>query len=137
MKIYACLIITCILGGFFLANSSDASICDKEEAIVFFGNGIKTLEKKAYDSQTVIKNQLEKYLSPEEFDSLGFDLAYNGTHTLPLDLLESSVQFLSGNISGFWRFFWRIAPVPDWFSEKFILLASALDYSALVTTDSL
>jgi hypothetical protein len=137
MKIYVYILISCLLGTLLLADNSFASICDEKESLIFFGNGIKTLEKKAYDSQNIIKDQLEKYLPPEEFELLGFDIAYNGTHTLPLDLLESSVQVMSGNIRGFWYFFWRLAPVPDWFSEKFILLSSVLDYSTLVTTDSL
>ncbi len=137
MKLHVYILIFCLLGGLLLADNSFASICDKKNTVIFFGNGVKTLEKKAYDSQTIIKNQLEKYLPPEEFNLLGFDLAYNDTHTLPMDLLESSVQILSGNISGFWRFFWKLAPVPDWFSDKFILLSNALDYSALATTDSL
>lgn len=137
MKNYACILITCLLGGLLLTDTGFASICDEKETVVFFGNGVKTLEKKAYDSQNIIKNQLEKYLPPEEFVLLGFDVAYNGTHTLPLDLLESTAQVLTGNISGFWRFFWRLVPVPNWFSDKFILLSSVLEYSALVTTDSL
>src|SRR6056300_420165 len=112
MKVYAYILISCLLGGLLLSDSSFASICDKKETIVFFGNGIRTLEDDAYDSQTIIKNQLEKYLPPEEFDLLGFDVAYNRTHTLPLDLLESSTQVLSGNIKGFWHFFWKLAPVP-------------------------
>ena len=137
MKIYVCILITCLFGGLLLSDTSFASICDEKETVVFFGNGVKTLEDDAYDSQNIIKDELEKYLPPEEFELLGFDLAYNDTHTLPLDLLESSVQILTGNISGFWRFFWKLAPVPDWFAEKFILLSSVLDYSALLTTDSL
>ncbi len=137
MKIYACILITCLFGGLLLTKTGNASICDEKETIVFFGNGVKTLEDDAYDSQNIIKDQLEKYLPPEEFELLGFDLAYNDTHTLPLDLLESSVQYLTGNISGFWRFFWKLVPVPDWFTDKFILLSSVLDSSALVTTDSL
>ena len=137
MKIYACMLITCLLGGLLLTETGFASICDEKETVVFFGNGVTTLEDDAYDSQNIIKDQLKKYLSPEEFDLLGFDVAYNDTHTLPLDLLESSAQILSGNIRGVWHFFWRLAPVPNWFAEKFILLSSVLDYSTLVTTDSL
>ena len=137
MKNFYCILFSFVFGSMLLTETSTASICDQKETIVFYGNGVKALEDDAYDSQNVLKNQLEKYLPPEEFELLGFDIAYNGTHTLPLDLLESSVQVMSGNIRGFWHFFWRLAPVPDWFSEKFILLSSVLDYSTLVTTDSL
>jgi hypothetical protein len=137
MKIYVYILITCLFGGMLLAETSFASICDEKETVIFFGNGVKTTEKKAYDSRNIIKQQMETKLPPEEFELLDFKLSYNDTHTLPLDLLESSVQILTGNISGFWRFFWKLAPVPDWFADKFILLSSVLDYSALLTTDSL
>lgn len=76
-------------------------------------------------------------LSPEEYDLLDFKLAYNATHGLPLDLLESTLQILTGNTSRFWRFFWGLAPAPDWFTDNIILLSVALDNSALVTSDSL
>jgi hypothetical protein len=125
------------MGGMLLAQTSNASICDNKESIVFFGNGVITLKKKADDSKKIIKDSLQATLPPEEFDLLGFDVSYNDTHGLPLDLLESTAQVLTGNISGFWRFLWGLTPVPDWFTDKFILLSSVLDYSALVTTDSL
>lgn len=137
MKIYVYILITCLFGGLLLAETSFASICDEKETVIFFGNGVKATEKKAYDSRNIIKQQMETKLPPEEFELLDFKLSYNDTHTLPLDLLESSVQVLTGNISGFWRYFWKLAPVPDWFADKFILLSSVLDHSALLTTDSL
>jgi len=76
-------------------------------------------------------------LPPEEFALLGFDIAYNDTHGLPLDLLESTFQILSGNTSRFWRLLFRLEIIPDWFSDKMLLLSTALDNSSLVTTDSL
>jgi hypothetical protein len=68
---------------------------------------------------------------------LGFDVAYNDTHSLPLDLLESTIQFLTGNVSRFWRILWEIDPMPDLVADQMLLLSNALDYSALLTTDSL
>ena len=137
MKFFYCLLISFFVGSMLLAETSHASICDEKETIIFFGNGIKSIKKDAFKSKEYIKKNLKTKLPPEEFELIEFDIAYNGTHTLPLDLLESSVQVLSGNISGFWRFFSKLVPAPDWFSEKLIFLSSAIDYSALVTTDSL
>jgi hypothetical protein len=137
MKHWICILISCLLGGLLLAETCVASICDTKETVVFFGNGIKTAEKKAYDSMNVIKKQLQEELLPEEFEVLDFKLAYNDTHGLPLDLLESSIQVLTGNTSRFWRFFWGLEIMPDWFAEKLLLLANVIDKSGLVTTDSL
>jgi hypothetical protein len=130
-------LIVCLLGGLVLAGNSSASICDNTESVIFFGNGVKTLEEDAYDSKNIIKKRLEIILPSEEFDKLEFDLAYNDTHGLPLDLLESTVQILTGNVSRFWRLFWNLEIIPDWFSDKMILLSTALDKTQLVTTDSL
>ncbi|MDH3775851.1 MAG: hypothetical protein OER59_02205, partial [Desulfobulbaceae bacterium] len=58
--IYIC--ISCMLGVLLLTETSAASICDTEETVVFFGNGIKTAEKKAYDARNVIKQRLKEQL---------------------------------------------------------------------------
>ena len=137
MKLFYYILISFFIGCMLLVETSTASICDTKEAVIFFGNGVTTDEDNAYNSRDIIIKRLKTVLPPEEFELLDFKLSYNDTHTLPLDLLESSVQVLTGNISGFWRFLWGLAPVPDWFAEKFILLSSVLDYSALLTTDSL
>lgn len=120
-----------------LAEPCVASICDTKETIVFFGNGVRSIKRDAFDSMESVKKSLKYTIPPEEFDILEFDVAYNDTHSFPLDLLESTIQVLSGNTSRFWRFFWGLEIMPDWFAEKFILLSSAIDRSSLVTTDSL
>ena len=137
MKLFYYILIFFFIGCMLLVETSTASICDTKEAVVFFGNGVITDEDNAYNSRDIIIKRLKTVLPPEEFELLDFKLSYNDTHTLPLDLLESTAQVLTGNISGFWRYLWKLAPVPDWFADKFILLSSVLDYSALLTTDSL
>jgi hypothetical protein len=137
MKLFIYTLISCLFGALLLAETCTASICDTKETIVFYGNGIKSLKKNAYDSRKIIKQRLKAALTPEEFEILGFDVSYNDSHGLPLDLLESSIQMLTGNTSRFWRFFWGLEIMPDWFADKLILMSTALDKSALVTTDSL
>ena len=137
MKKFICILITCLFGGILLAETCKASICDPKETIVFFGNGVKTIKRDAYDSSELIEKRLKAILTPEEFKMMKFDVAYNDTHGLPLDLLESTIQVLTGNTSRFWRFLLKVEIMPDWFAEKLLLLSTALDYSSLVTTDSL
>jgi hypothetical protein len=137
MKHFICILILCLFGAMLLAETCTASICDSKETVVFYGNGVKSLKKNAYDSRKIIKHRLKATLPPEEFELLEFDISYNDTHGLPLDLLESSMLILTGNTSRFWRFFWGLEIMPDWFADKLILLSTALDMSALVTTDSL
>ena len=137
MKNFFCVLVLCLLGGLMLVENSAASICDNKETVIFFGNGVKSIKKEAYKSRETIARRLKAILPAEEFEVLEFDLAYNDTHGLPLDLLESTIQILTGNVSRFWRLFWGLEPLPDWFADKMILLSTALDKSSLLTTDSL
>ena len=137
MKKIICILISCLLGGMLLTETCVASICNTSDTIVFFGNGMKSIKRDAYDSSELIEKRLKNLLPPEEFEVLEFDISYNGTHTLPLDLLESSIQILTGNTSRFWRLFFELEVIPDWFADKFTILATVLDKSALITTDSL
>ena len=94
MKYFFCILVLCLLGGPVLAETCAASICDTKETVIFFGNGVKTAEKQAYDSRNLIQHELKAILPTEEFEKLEFDLAYNDTHGLPLDLLESTIQIV-------------------------------------------
>lgn len=137
MKSFIYIFIICIVGGMLLAETSNASICDKKETVIFFGNGVETIKKSAFKAKESIRISLKTKLPPEEFEVLDFQLSYNNTLTLPLDLLESTIQYLTGNVSRFWRILWELDPMPDLVADKMLLLSEALDYSALLTTDSL
>ena len=65
MKMYVCILITCLFGGLLLTETSFASICDEKETVVFFGNGVKSLKRDAYDSIESIKKRLKTILLPE------------------------------------------------------------------------
>jgi hypothetical protein len=137
MKLFYYLLISFFIGCMLLVETSTASICDTKETVVFFGNGVMTDEDNAYNSRDIIKQRVKTKLPPEEFELLDFQLSYNDTHTLPLDLLELTIQFLTGNVSRFWRILWELDPMPDLVAEQMLLLSDALDYSALLTTDNL
>jgi hypothetical protein len=129
--------ILCFLGGIFSADIGFASICDDYETIVYYGNGIKGIKRTANDSSELIEKRLKAVMNPEEFKLLDFKLSYNDTHTLPLDLFESTIQLLIGNASRFWHIIFGHEVIPDPVAETFLLLSDALNYSALITTDSL
>jgi len=137
MKHFTLIFMVCLLGGMLTAGTSTASICDSKDTVVFFGNGVKTVEKKAFESLKKVELRLQRKVSSEEFDVLEFDLAYNDTHGLPLDLMEAAAQILTGNMSRFWRLLWGHEFLPDWFVDKVLLLSTGLDKTTLLTTDSL
>ena len=96
MKLFIYTLISCLFGALLLAETCTASICETKETVVFYGNGVKSLKKNAYDSRKIIMQRLKAALPPEEFEILEFDVSYNDSHGLPLDLLESSIQMLTG-----------------------------------------
>ena len=57
MKQLLCLLFICITGGLF-AEASHASICEQQETVVYFGNGIDTIRKQALDNSEVIEKRL-------------------------------------------------------------------------------
>ena len=137
MKLFFYLLLSCLFGATLLAETCAASICDIKESVVFYGNGIKSTKKNAADALEVVKKRLQATMAPADFAGLEFSIAYNETQGLPLDLLESAIQLLTGNTSRFWRYFMGLEVMPDWFADKFIGLAASLDRSSLATTDSL
>jgi hypothetical protein len=137
MKQYICILISCLIGGILVSGTSSASICDNKETIVFFGNGIKTIKTKAYNSSKLINKQLKLALPTEDYEVLDFKISYNETGGGIRDLFESTIQSLTLDASRFWRILWGREIMPDWFVDKLLLLSTVLDKSALVTTDSL
>ncbi len=131
------IIIILLSGCLLLTETAIASICDQKETVVYFGNGINTSEKDAYQSQYLLKKRMEGVLSPEEYELLDFKLSYNRTGGAIRDLFESTIQNLTLDASRFWRILWGHDFMPDWFAEKLLILATVFDKSSLVTSDSL
>lgn len=126
-----------LLGFLLLAENAGASICDRKETVVYFGNGIKNLETDANKSKDILRRRLQAVQPPEEFELLDFKLSYNPTGGAIRDLFESTIQSLTLDASRFWRILWGHEFMPDWFAEKLLILATAFDKSSLVTSDSL
>jgi hypothetical protein len=137
MKKLLYLLLLCLSGSLLFVETSDASICDTKETIIFYGNGVSTIKKEAFKAKESLKMNLKNIMLPEDFELLAFDLAYNNTHALPLDLFESTIQFLTNNTRRFWHIIFGHEVIPDPVAETFLLLSDALNYSALITTDSL
>ena len=126
----------CITGGLF-AEASHASVCEQQETVVYFGNGIDTIRKQALDNSEVIEKRLMASLPEPEYKLLQFNVAYNDDNYLKLDLLEATIQDLQTDYSRFWRILGKVDIMPDWFADIMKEIAAAVDRVALVTTDSL
>ena len=136
MKQLLCLLFICITGGLF-AEASHASVCEQQETVVYFGNGIDTIRKQALDNSEVIEKRLMASLPEPEYKLLQFNVAYNDDNYLKLDLLEATIQDLQTDYSRFWRILGKVDIMPDWFADIMKEIAAAVDRVALVTTDSL
>jgi hypothetical protein len=137
MKYCVYIICICLTAAVVTAEPVRASVCIKKETAVFFGNGINTPKTKAHDSKKTLKQRLKVALFPEEFAMLSFDLAYNDTDGKIRDLFESTIQGLTRDASRFWRILFGQDFMPDFFRDTLLLIATGVDATALVTTDSL
>jgi hypothetical protein len=118
-------------------DSSEASICEPVETVVYFGNGINTPRYKAKYHKDLVSRRLKDSLPPDEYKLLQFEVSYNESSDLTIDLLEAIIQDLQTDYSRFWRILGGIGIMPDWFADIMNEIAAAVDRVALVTTDSL
>jgi hypothetical protein len=135
MKHYIWLLIFC--AAWVFADTSAASICEPTETVVYFGNGINTPRYKAKHNKMLVSKRLEESLASEEYQMLQFEVSYNDSYNLGIDLLEATIQALQSDHSRFWRILAEIEIMPGWFADVMNEIAAAVDRVALVTTDSL
>ena len=57
-------------------DSSEASICEPAETVVYFGNGINTPRYKAKYNKDLVSKRLKDLLPPEEYRLLQFEVSY-------------------------------------------------------------
>lgn len=116
--------------------AQQTNLCGNKDATVFFGNGIRTTFDGAIDGLEELKSALRSELTEEEFDHIGFHLAYNPTGGAILDIFESARQDLATDASEFWRIWFNLLPMPDSLRNRIIdRLSSGL--AELVNTDGL
>lgn len=118
-------------------DSSAASICEPVEKVVYFGNGINTSKYKAKYHKHLVSKRLKDSLPLDEYQLLQFEVSYNESYDLFIDLLEATIQDLQTDYSRFWRILGKVDIMPDWFADIMKEIAAAVDRVALVTTDSL
>ena len=124
MKIILYMMLLGIAGVLFPINS-EASICDPVNTVVYFGNGILTSEDDAYDNSIKVSERLKATLPESEYKLLQFEVSYNESSNLTIDLLEASIQALQTDHSRFWRILGKVEIMPDWFSNIMNEIAAA------------
>ncbi|MCH8888809.1 hypothetical protein IID26_00055 [Patescibacteria group bacterium] len=117
-------------------------VCEVREVstVVVFGNGINTPEKDAYDLLEVLEKRLEAKLPADKFEGLEFNIAYNRTAGILLDLLEAAkdkylidaTREIRDFSIAFWRALGYLDILPDWFQEAALESAESLTSASLV-----
>ena len=113
------------------------SFCVDKEAVVVYGNGVKSTQGDVKDSIEDIEDALKNLLPQERFDRLDFDTAYNPTAGLLSDLLETFIQDQQTDTSQFWRILAGLVLMPEALAQAFEDLATAIDEAALVANPTL
>jgi len=120
-----------------LAQDPSQSFCVDKEAVVVYGNGVKSTKAATKLSIDDIEDALFFSLPQERFDRLDFDTAYNPSAGLVNDLLETFIQDLQTDTSQFWRILAGLEFMPEALAQAFEDLALAIDEDALVANPAL
>jgi len=105
MKNIALLIIFCIN-----ILSAEVNECKSD---VYFANGIDTSKKQAYKAKDALKEEFKLY-NPKTYNSIAnWDIVYNHTHGIAMDLYESMLQKIYEDAPGdsLVPFLWNIGEI--------------------------
>ncbi|MEI2774343.1 MAG: hypothetical protein V9G98_27825 [Candidatus Competibacter sp.] len=115
------------------ANSQDISnFCSEKDTTIYFENGIWADRFTAGIDLKELENAVKTAVSPEQFDKIGFDLAYNTTDGRIADLLEAFVQSISSDVTLFWRTLATLVPMPASLRDNMLSQAAAIDEAAIL-----
>ena len=120
-----------------LAQDPTQSFCVDKEAVVVYGNGVKSTKAATKLSIDDIEDALFFSLPQERFDRLDFDTAYNPSAGYVDDLLETFIQDQQTDTSQFWRFLAGLELIPEALAQAFEDLTTAIDEAALVANPTL
>ncbi len=85
-----------------------------QTTVIFFGNGVNTTRSQAADSRKLLRDQLTDTYNGQ---SLTYDLAYNSTYTLWLDLPQSALQLGLQFDSSITQWLADTRLAPKWFTD--------------------
>jgi hypothetical protein len=131
-------IVLCAMAVFlfcFCSTYTEAGVCQQKpqqiKTVVVFGNGIMNTKHDAEDSLERLRTLLHDTLTPEEFNNLEFNLAYNKTYGFLRDFYESLKQkAVSDNLPvAFWRWMSNREIVPDAVRDELKKMVEIFDFS--------
>ncbi len=107
--------------------------------VVVFGNGILSKQRDANASRDKLSEILKATLTPDEFNKLKFELAYNKSYGFTSDFYESLKQkILTDNVAvSFWRWLGGREVVPVAVREELTKMATRFDFSTRVAPTDL
>jgi hypothetical protein len=132
------LTVFCFAFAMFVTNAALAQT-NRGETTVFFANGVLTTYADAIFELTDLADAVLS-VNPETTiptESLNFQLSFNHSGNLMLDLYESSRQLLNDSVSDFMRFVGRFDAAPNSFQERANHIAKTIDSAAFVISADL
>lgn len=138
------LVILACVSALFVFSYADVKACPEGRAVIFFSNGILTLEDDAESARLELERKLQGVLSDQAFRCLEFEVSYNATR-LPegeVSYLErlyngslDTAQALGQNVTTFSQRFWTtlagIEAAPGWLQEEFLRSAASVNRAAI------
>lgn len=114
-----------------LVYSADERLC-QQGVFVVFGNGVWNDKEQADSSRRLLTRRLESHVAGTDLEGImTYITAHNPSDGTLLDLVETFEQNLQTDWSQFWRYLAGLDPMPDFFQNKLIEIANAVDESIL------
>lgn len=112
-------VLTLLMASLRLEPVQAYSICG-EPMVIFYANGVKNEPKDAAKSLRYLRNNVVRGLSETEIkpSRVSFNLAYNFSEGLVLDLLEAYEQKMYDDFTEFWKWFFDLGIAPQWFQDE-------------------
>jgi len=140
MKLLKCSLVLLVL--FYFGNdTARAQQCIGKATTIAFANGVNTTPKDAEASKKKIKQLIKSQLMSNDVEEMNSDpacadikysLQPNPSDGLLLDLFESLQQDFITDTARFWLILSGLDIMPDFFRDKLLEIAAAVDEAALV-----
>lgn len=110
---------------------SQDTACGKVDTTIYYGNGVHTTIIDALIDEDQLLHEVWGAVPEEEREKISGTLAYNTTNGWIGDLLESTIQDLSTDVTSFWKILRDIVPMPESFRAKLLEAEALIDNANL------
>ncbi len=107
-----------------VSQNASAQPCQGSGTVIFYGNGMFNTLTDARRARRRLEEALKDVLSADEVTRLRFDVAYQGTESVTMQLVHVAVQKGVTDFQDFWAWLASLQQAPQWFKEAALTLVA-------------